>query len=86
MKSKQLDKGIRQLIDEGVFSFFQQPGNRKLLGRWSFQFEVINYRLTHEYGAKCQFVQKLFQSMLITTDNEEQLESFAKANTSIGKR
>jgi len=33
LKSKQLDKGIRQLIDEGVAQLFiQQPGNRKIVG------------------------------------------------------
>ena len=82
MKSKQLDKGIRQLIDEGVAQLFiQQPGNRKIVGTvGQLQFEVINYRLTHEYGAKCQFVAKnYFKACWITTDNEEQLESFMKA-------
>ena len=35
MKSKQLDKGIRQLIDEGVAQLlFNGQGIEKLLGRW----------------------------------------------------
>jgi len=82
MKSKQLDKGIRQLIDEGVAQLFiQQPGNRKIVGTvGQLQFEVINYRLTHEYGAKCRFVAKnYFKACWITTDNGQQLESFMKA-------
>lgn len=85
MKSKQLDKGIRQLMDEGVAQLFiQQPGNRKIVGTvGQLQFEVINYRLEHEYGAKCRFVPKnYFKACWITTDNKEQLDSFkrAKAN------
>jgi peptide chain release factor 3 len=85
MKSKQLDKGIRQLMDEGVAQLFiQQPGNRKIVGTvGQLQFEVINYRLEHEYGAKCRFVPKnYFKACWMTTDNQEQLTAFkrAKAN------
>ncbi|PWL24364.1 MAG: peptide chain release factor 3 [Fluviicola sp. XM-24bin1] len=82
MKSKQLDKGIRQLMDEGVAQLFiQQPGNRKIVGTvGQLQFEVINYRLEHEYGAKCRFVPKnFFKACWITTDNEQQLEEFKRA-------
>ncbi len=85
MKSKQLDKGIHQLMDEGVAQLFiQQPGSRKIVGTvGQLQFEVINYRLEHEYGAKCRFVPRnFFKACWVTTDNEEQLKSFktAKAN------
>ena len=82
MKSKQLDKGIRQLMDEGVAQLFvQQPGNRKIVGTvGQLQFEVINYRLEHEYGAKCRFVPRnFFKACWITTENEEQMEAFKRA-------
>lgn len=57
MKSKQLDKGVRQLTDEGVAQMFtQHGGNRKIIGCvGELQFEVIQYRLLGEYGAKCSF-------------------------------
>ena len=57
MRSKQLDKGIRQLTEEGVAQLFtQQPGNKKIVGCvGELQFEVIRYRLEHEYGAECSF-------------------------------
>lgn len=58
MKSKQLEKGIEQLTDEGVAQLFLQPqlGNRKIVGTvGELQYEVIQYRLEHEYGAKCRF-------------------------------
>ena len=82
MKSKQLEKGIRQLIDEGVAQLFiQQPGNRKIVGTvGQLQFEVINYRLINEYGAKCRFVAKnYFKACWITTENDEMLDQFQKA-------
>lgn len=82
LKSKQLDKGIRQLIDEGVAQLFiQQPGNRKIVGTvGQLQFEVINYRLIHEYGANCRFVPRnYFKACWLTTENKEQLESFKRA-------
>lgn len=84
MKSKQLEKGIRQLIDEGVAQLFiQQPGNRKIVGTvGQLQFEVINHRLIHEYGANCRFVHRNFyKACWITTDNQEQLESFKRAKS-----
>jgi len=84
MKSKQLEKGIKQLTDEGVAQLFiQQPGNRKIVGTvGQLQFEVIQYRLEHEYGAKCSFSPKRFyKACWMTTNNKEQLNQFIKAKT-----
>jgi len=57
MKSKQLYKGIDQLMDEGVAQLFTLEINgRKVVGTvGALQFEVIQYRLEHEYGAKCTY-------------------------------
>ncbi len=57
MKTKQLEKGLEQLTDEGVAQLFtQQPGNRKIIGTvGELQFEVIQYRLKNEYNASCRF-------------------------------
>ncbi len=57
MKSKQLEKGIDQLMDEGVAQLFTlEMNNRKVIGTvGALQFEVIQYRLEHEYGAKCTY-------------------------------
>ena len=57
MKSKQLEKGIDQLMDEGVAQLFTLDLNgRKVIGTvGALQFEVIQYRLEHEYGAKCSY-------------------------------
>ena len=57
MKTKQLEKGLMQLTDEGVAQLFTQfGGNKKIIGCvGELQFEVIQYRLLHEYGASVQF-------------------------------
>ncbi|MDC3275172.1 peptide chain release factor 3, partial [Flavobacteriaceae bacterium] len=57
LKSKQLYKGIDQLMDEGVAQLFTLDLNgRKVIGTvGALQYEVIQYRLEHEYGAKCSY-------------------------------
>lgn len=57
MKAKQLNKGIDQLMDEGVAQLFTLEMNgRKVIGTvGALQFEVIQYRLEHEYGAMCTY-------------------------------
>ncbi|NNF18225.1 MAG: peptide chain release factor 3, partial [Flavobacteriaceae bacterium] len=57
MRSKQLNKGIDQLMDEGVAQLFTLNLNgRKVIGTvGALQYEVIQYRLEHEYGAKCTY-------------------------------
>ena len=57
LKSKQLEKGIDQLMDEGVAQLFTLEMNgRKIIGTvGALQYEVIQYRLEHEYGAKCTY-------------------------------
>ena len=57
MKTKQLEKGLLQLTDEGVAQLFTQfGGNKKIIGCvGELQFEVIQYRLLHEYGASVEF-------------------------------
>lgn len=84
MKSKQLEKGVQQLTDEGVAQLFtQQPGNRKIIGTvGELQFDVIKYRLEHEYGAKCSFIPKrYYKACWITTSDDAQLEQFKKAKS-----
>ncbi len=79
MKSKQLEKGIKQLTDEGVAQLFtQQPGNKRIIGTvGELQFEVIQFRLLHEYGASCRFdYLNFFKAVWITTHNPKQLQEF----------
>ena len=57
MKSKQMAKGVDQLMDEGVAQLFTMESNgRKIIGTvGALQYEVIQYRLEHEYTAKCTY-------------------------------
>lgn len=57
MKAKQFEKGLDQLMDEGVAQLFTlEFNNRKIIGTvGALQFEVIEYRLEHEYNAKVTY-------------------------------
>ncbi|MFR2732831.1 peptide chain release factor 3 [Hoylesella buccalis] len=81
MKSKQLNKGIEQLMDEGVAQLFiNQFNQRKIIGTvGQLQFEVIQYRLENEYNAKCRWEPvRLYKACWIEADNKEELENFKK--------
>ncbi len=57
LKTKQLNKGLEQLMDEGVAQLFtMEQSGRKIIGTvGALQFDVIQYRLDHEYGASCSY-------------------------------
>ena len=81
MKTKQLNKGIEQLMDEGVAQlFFNQFNGRKIIGTvGQLQFEVIQYRLLHEYGAQCRWEPiSLYKACWIESEDEAALEAFKK--------
>lgn len=81
MKTKQLQKGIEQLMDEGVAQLFvNQFNGRKIIGTvGQLQFEVIQYRLEHEYGAKCRWEPiSLYKACWIESDYPASLENFKK--------
>ncbi|MBL0176898.1 MAG: peptide chain release factor 3 [Ignavibacteria bacterium] len=80
-KSKQLEKGIRQLTDEGVAQLFIHPqGNKKIVGTvGELQFEVIQFRLLQEYGARCDFESlHVYKACWFTSTDAEQLDRFEK--------
>ena len=81
MKAKQLNKGIEQLMDEGVAQVFTNQFNgRKIIGTvGQLQFEVIQYRLLHEYNAKCRWEPiSLYKACWVESDDAEALETFKK--------
>lgn len=81
MKSKQLEKGIQQLMDEGVAQLFvNQFNGRKIIGTvGQLQFEVIQYRLLHEYGAQCRWEPiSMYKACWIESDDQQALEAFKK--------
>lgn len=81
LKFKQLAKGIDQLMDEGVAQLFTSNLNgRKIIGTvGALQFEVIQYRLEHEYGAKCRWEPiSIHKACWIRSENQEQLADFKR--------
>ncbi len=81
MKTKQLSKGIDQLMEEGVAQLFTSAFNgRKIIGTvGQLQLEVIQYRLEHEYGAKCRFEpMSMYKACWIECENNNVLQEFKK--------
>ena len=81
MKAKQLAKGIDQLMDEGVAQVFTNQFNgRKVIGTvGQLQFEVIQFRLEHEYNAKCRWEPiKLYKPCWMESDDEAELKDFKR--------
>jgi peptide chain release factor 3 len=78
-KGKQFDQGIRHLTDEGVAQLFiRQPGNIKIVGTvGELQFEVIQFRMLHEYGAQCEFQpMRIWKAHWVTSADRAQMTRF----------
>ncbi|MEO1515530.1 MAG: peptide chain release factor 3 [Bacteroidota bacterium] len=81
LKAKQLAKGLTQLMDEGVAQLFTKEINgRKIVGTvGSLQFDVLQYRLEHEYGASCQYEPvNLHKACWVSCEDDEKLKEFRK--------
>lgn len=79
MKTKQLEKGLQQLMEEGVAQLFSyELGNRKVVGVvGQLQFEVIQFRLKNEYSATVQFqAQNLYKACWISSKDPKKLNEF----------
>jgi peptide chain release factor 3 len=81
LKSKQLAKGVDQLMDEGVAQLFTlQQNGRKVIGTvGALQYEVIQYRLEHEYNAKCSYESyPAYKACWLESSDAAQLEEFMR--------
>lgn len=79
MKSKQLARGLDQLMDEGVAQLFVSvANNRKIIGTvGALQFDVIQYRLQHEYGARCRYeTLPMYKACWFESGDTEMLKEF----------
>jgi peptide chain release factor 3 len=84
MKTKQLEKGIRQLTEEGVAQLFTvHTTQAKIVGTvGELQFEVIQYRLLHEYGASCQFRPlQYYKACWLTCEDPKKLNEFIRTKS-----
>ena len=82
MKTKQLEKGLSQLMDEGVAQLFTfEMGAKKVVGVvGNLQFEVIQHRLKNEYGASCTFAPlNLYKACWISSKDKKKLDEFVKS-------
>jgi peptide chain release factor 3 len=81
MKTKQLEKGLKQLMEEGVAQMFTfDIGSRKVVGTvGQLQFEVIQFRLKNEYNASVEFApMNLYKACWISSTNKSQLDEFVR--------
>ncbi len=79
MKTKQLEKGLLQLMEEGVAQMFTyELGKRKVVGTvGALQFEVIQFRLKNEYSATAEFApQNIYKACWISSIDEKKLQEF----------
>jgi len=79
MKTKQLEKGLLQLMEEGVAQLFTyELGKKKVVGVvGALQFEVIQFRLKNEYNATVQFVpQNIYKACWISSKDPKKLAEF----------
>ena len=82
MKSKQLEKGLKQLMEEGVAQLFTfDMGSRKVIGTvGQLQFEVIQFRLKNEYNATVEFSpMNLYKACWIHSKDKKQLDEFVRS-------
>ncbi len=79
LKSKQLAKGLDQLMDEGVAQLFtREADNAQIIGTvGALQFDVIQYRLEHEYGATVIYEPtSLHKACWVTSEDPKELKAF----------
>jgi peptide chain release factor 3 len=79
MKTKQLNKGVNMLMDEGVAQLFTRKINgRKIVGCvGALQFEVIEHRLEHEYGATCRYENvSLHKACWVSSEDDAEMAKF----------
>jgi len=84
LKTKQLNKGILQLMDEGVAQLFTRTADgKKIVGTvGNLQFEVIKFRLEHEYSALCRFEPvEFYRACWIGCEDKNKLKDFKDKNS-----
>jgi len=83
MKAKQLQKGLRQLGEEGAVQVFEPlADSTPLIGAvGQLQFEVVEHRLKSEYGVDAVFERAgIHTARWVTCPDAAHLDEFVKAN------
>ena len=81
LKSKQLRAGLEQLGEEGAIQIFHPlEGSAPILGAvGQLQFEVVVYRLAHEYGAEVRLLPVAYEGARWLSGDPAELERFIAA-------
>ncbi len=83
LKSKQLDKGMRQLAEEGATQVFVPEQSRALIvgAIGALQFDLVAFRLKDEYRADCIYEDSRIAAVRwLSADDEVRLKEFKAAN------
>lgn len=83
LKSKQLEKGLVQLSEEGASQVFRPLANNRLIvgAVGSLQFDLVAFRLQDEYRADCMYEPiSLFSARWVFCDDEKMLQEFRRKN------
>ncbi len=81
IKQKKLLKGVQQLCEEGATQLFHPMINNDLIlgAVGELQFEVVAFRLKHEYDVECYYESGSFlTARWVESDDKKQLEDFKK--------
>lgn len=79
MRMKALQKGLDQLSEEGATQIFRPiAGNELILGAvGNLQFDVVAWRLQHEYGVECRYdAVDVTTARWIDSDSDKKLSEF----------
>jgi len=81
MRRKQFDTGLRELTEEGAAQVFYaetEAGPAPIVGAvGQLQFDVMQFRLQHEYGSPCRFEPLGFRYPRWVTGSEDAIERVA---------
>ena len=83
LRGKQLEKGVRELAEEGATqAFMPLAKNQIIVGAVGvLQFDVVAFRLADEYGAECIWEDSgLFTARWVSSDDEKKLAEFRNKN------
>ena len=83
LKSKQLEKGVQELAEEGATQAFRPLRNNQIVvgAVGVLQFDVVAYRLQDEYRAECIWEDaSIYTARWVYCDDEKMLADFRRKN------
>ena len=84
LRSKQLERGLQQLSEEGATQVFSRLSRNELIvgAVGVLQFDVVAFRLKDEYNADCIYeALNLYTARWVSSDNARKLEEFRARNS-----